>query len=194
MCIRDRIIALTANVFQTDIEHCSAAGMNDHIGKPIKVDELFAKLARALCNSGFQPADRAPRPPEKPAPARPAPPAPLPVSTVLDIATALGRLGNNEALLKKLLALFHQSEADTLQRIRQALAAGDRALAHRLAHTLKSTAGTVGANRLQAAARAIEQRLLNSADLSEQSWTELADAHAEVMAELETPDPTREPP
>ena len=59
---------------------------------------------------------------------------------------------------------------------------------------LKSTAGTVGANRLQAAARAIEQRLLNSADLSEQSWTELADAHAEVMAELETPDPTREPP
>ena len=97
-------------------------------------------------------------------------------------------------MLKKLLALFHQSEADTLQRIRQALAAGDRALAHRLAHTLKSTAGTVGANRLQAAARAIEQRLLNSADLSEQSWTELADAHAEVMAELETPDPTREPP
>ncbi|MGB4875088.1 MAG: Hpt domain-containing protein, partial [Candidatus Competibacter sp.] len=122
------------------------------------------------------------------------PPAPLPASAVLDLATALGRLGNNEALLKKLLALFHQSEADTLQRIRQALAAGDRALAHRLAHTLKSTAGTVGANRLQAAARAIEQRLLNSADLSEQSWTELADAHAEVMAELETPDPTREPP
>ena len=186
------IIALTANVFQTDIEHCSAAGMNDHIGKPIKVDELFTKLARALCNSGFQSADRTPRPPEKPASAPPTPTAPLPVPAVLDIATALGRLGNNEALLKKLLALFRQTEADTLQRIRQALAAGDRTLAHRLAHTLKSTAGTVGANRLQAAARAAEQGLLNSAGPSEQSWAELDDAHAEVMAELETLDSSRE--
>jgi PAS domain S-box-containing protein len=39
------IIAMTANVFQADIDKCLEAGMNDHIGKPINVNELMTKLA-----------------------------------------------------------------------------------------------------------------------------------------------------
>jgi len=42
------IIALTANVFQEDIEQCVKAGMNDHLGKPIDFDELVAKLRKYL--------------------------------------------------------------------------------------------------------------------------------------------------
>lgn len=38
------IIAMTANVFREDIEKCIAAGMNDHIGKPINVEVLLSKL------------------------------------------------------------------------------------------------------------------------------------------------------
>jgi len=38
------IIAMTANVFREDIEKCLEAGMNDHIGKPLDVDELMGKL------------------------------------------------------------------------------------------------------------------------------------------------------
>jgi signal transduction histidine kinase/ActR/RegA family two-component response regulator len=38
------IIATSANVFREDIESCLEAGMNDHIGKPIDPDNLFAKL------------------------------------------------------------------------------------------------------------------------------------------------------
>ncbi|MDR0826586.1 MAG: response regulator [Desulfovibrio sp.] len=38
------IVAMTANVFHEDIEKCLAAGMNDHIGKPLNFEELFAKL------------------------------------------------------------------------------------------------------------------------------------------------------
>ena len=37
------IIAMTANVFKEDIAACEAAGMVDHIGKPIDVDELISK-------------------------------------------------------------------------------------------------------------------------------------------------------
>jgi CheY-like chemotaxis protein len=38
------IIALTANVFKEDVEKCLASGMNDHIGKPINVDDIFRIL------------------------------------------------------------------------------------------------------------------------------------------------------
>ena len=38
------IIAMTANVMATDREHCLDVGMNDHIGKPFKVDDLVALL------------------------------------------------------------------------------------------------------------------------------------------------------
>jgi CheY-like chemotaxis protein len=38
------IIVMTANVFQEDIDKCLAVGMNDHLGKPIDIDEVITKL------------------------------------------------------------------------------------------------------------------------------------------------------
>jgi CheY-like chemotaxis protein len=42
------IVAMTANVFREDIEKCLAAGMNDHIGKPLSFDEVMQKLWQYL--------------------------------------------------------------------------------------------------------------------------------------------------
>jgi len=42
------IIAMTANVFKEDIENCIAAGMNDHIGKPIDVQDFYAVMKKYL--------------------------------------------------------------------------------------------------------------------------------------------------
>ena len=42
------IIAMTANVFREDIENCISAGMNDHIGKPIDVQEFFNTIRKYL--------------------------------------------------------------------------------------------------------------------------------------------------
>jgi CheY-like chemotaxis protein len=42
------IIAMTANVFKEDIERCLAAGMNDHIGKPLNFDEMTEVLKKYL--------------------------------------------------------------------------------------------------------------------------------------------------
>jgi len=42
------IIAMTANVFQSDIERCIAAGMNSHIGKPIDIAEVIINLRKYL--------------------------------------------------------------------------------------------------------------------------------------------------
>jgi signal transduction histidine kinase len=42
------IIAMTADVFREDIEQCLSAGMDDHIGKPIDVEDMMAKLHKYL--------------------------------------------------------------------------------------------------------------------------------------------------
>ena len=44
--VRPRLIAMTANVMQGDREMCLAAGMNDYISKPIRVEELVGALSR----------------------------------------------------------------------------------------------------------------------------------------------------
>ena len=42
------IIAMTANVFKEDIEQCLEAGMNDHVGKPLDMNDVMDKLRRYL--------------------------------------------------------------------------------------------------------------------------------------------------
>ena len=42
------IVAITANVFQEDVDRCHAAGMNDHLGKPLKLNDILLKLRKYL--------------------------------------------------------------------------------------------------------------------------------------------------
>jgi CheY-like chemotaxis protein/two-component sensor histidine kinase len=42
------IIAMTAHVFKSDIEECLKAGMDDHIGKPIDIDDVMKKMNKYL--------------------------------------------------------------------------------------------------------------------------------------------------
>ncbi|MCL2215883.1 MAG: ATP-binding protein [Defluviitaleaceae bacterium] len=42
------IVAITANVFQEDIDACLAAGMDDHVGKPLDFSQIIEKLQKYL--------------------------------------------------------------------------------------------------------------------------------------------------
>jgi signal transduction histidine kinase/CheY-like chemotaxis protein len=46
------IIAMTANVFREDVEKCIDAGMNDHLGKPLNLEEVLIMLYKYLGNTG----------------------------------------------------------------------------------------------------------------------------------------------
>jgi CheY-like chemotaxis protein len=39
---------MTANVFKEDVEKCIASGMDDHLGKPLNMDDVMEKLRRYL--------------------------------------------------------------------------------------------------------------------------------------------------
>jgi signal transduction histidine kinase/DNA-binding response OmpR family regulator len=61
------IVAMTANVFREDVEKCLAAGMDDHIGKPISLGDVLGKLRQHLrtdgaCGAGAHAATGAPAP------------------------------------------------------------------------------------------------------------------------------------
>ena len=42
------IIAMTANVFREDIDNCLKAGMDDHLGKPVDVEEFYSIMKKYL--------------------------------------------------------------------------------------------------------------------------------------------------
>ena len=42
------VIAMTANVYQEDIEKCLEAGMDDHIGKPVDIEDLINKIDKYI--------------------------------------------------------------------------------------------------------------------------------------------------
>ncbi len=155
------ILAMTANAMAGDRERSLAAGMNDHVTKPIDPDALFDALLQWLPKRASAPAAPAPAA-TSPAAAHPAGLAaddPLGNVPGLDAADGLRRvLGKREAYVG-LLRTFASGQAGAPEAIRAALADGRRADAERAAHTLKGVAGSIGARQLQAEAAAVEAAL-----------------------------------
>ncbi|KQW00437.1 response regulator [Rhizobacter sp. Root1221] len=144
------VIAMTANAMVGDREKVLAAGMNDHIAKPIRFEDMFATLARWV----HPPA----APPESAGVVNDGAGAdPLAGLPGIDIRAGLVRAMGDDALYRRLLRMFRDAQGDFPARFSAAREAGDAAEATRLAHDLKSVAATLGVSAVHQEAMALEQ-------------------------------------
>ncbi len=153
------IIAMTAHAMAGDRENSLAAGMNDHVVKPIDPDLLFGALLRWIDPArlaGRQlpaaPVVAAPQAEDVPRDGWPALPG-------VDWQAALASVDGQPARLYKRLHSFVREYLATPALLRDALASGHHGTIQALAHNLKSSAFYIGANGLSGLAGTVELEL-----------------------------------
>jgi len=152
------IIAMTADVMTGAVERCLEAGMNDHVGKPIDPDALFATLARWTQSREV----KAEGPAAKPA--RADEEVNVPEIEGVDVAGGLERVAGNKRLYVDLLGQFVARQGSAGAQIEAALENGDRRLAERLAHSVKGVAGNLGMDSIFQLAGKLQSAIRESRD------------------------------
>ncbi len=183
------IVAMTAHTLEENKQAARAAGMNDHLAKPID----FAQMLRTLCQW------ITPRTADNVAAFSPPPAAPLAVPedqaleralhslAALDTMAALNRMGQDHKAYVAVLQKFAHNQAGSLSLIRQAIHAADWQTALQQAHTLKGVAGNIGASALQDATRQLEDALHRQAQAQIEACLSVAQtALDEVLAAIQS--------
>ncbi|MNM25624.1 Signal transduction histidine-protein kinase BarA [compost metagenome] len=148
------VIAMTANAMDGDRERALSSGMNDHISKPLNVDDMFATLAKWITPQAAVPAV-----PASPAvgPAKRLPDHLEGIDKVAGLATCMGR----QDLYLRLLCKFRDTQAGFAEQFRAAQSDPDAGAAERMAHSLRGTAANIGAKAVAQAAAVLEQACQN---------------------------------
>lgn len=134
------IIAMTANAIQGDREECLAAGMDNYISKPVRVEMLIQALETLMPESQVQP--------------DPVEASHNQLLPVLD-RTVMNRLqadlgDGGPALLIELIDIFLAETPQRFDEMQEALQNSDAKLLERAAHTLKATSTLLGLRQLAA--------------------------------------------
>ena len=128
------IIAMTAHAFAGDRERCLRAGMDDYLSKPLRARDLDPVLERWL---GAQASDAN-------------------GDGLVDGERVSSLLSLGPGLAEKVVEVFARTTPGVLDELRAAVEAGDGEAQRALAHKLRGSADTVGAQRLSELARQLE--------------------------------------
>jgi signal transduction histidine kinase/CheY-like chemotaxis protein len=188
--VQPHVIAMTANAMQGDREMCLAAGMDDYVSKPIRIEELVGALSKSRPlednQEGEKQMDRA----EVTSPPPSSSPLPVPDAAVLDpkaLENLLAVVGGEFDFLVELIDSFLEEAPQLLAELQQFVAGGDAAGVRRVAHSLKSNGADFGANTFSKLCKELEMMAKNgtlegAADLSAQ----VVAAHEKVEVALTT--------
>ncbi len=144
------LIAMTAHAMADEREACLAAGMNEHIPKPIDPAHLYNVLSHWLKPAKditgdkrlFRPSQDDIKLPEK-----------LPG---IDLDWGLERVGGNRQLYSNLLVEFATHHGGDMERLDSELQRGEIDAAKRTLHTLEGISGNIGAHNLQDASKQLQ--------------------------------------
>jgi len=172
------IIAMTAQALKEDFEKSEKAGMNDHITKPIDPQVLYATLLKWIepssfglqksksssqLDNSFQKLDG------------------------IDTNAGLQRMAGDQERYQKLLLRFLANHADSVEKIENALDAGDMESAITLAHTLRGVAGNISALQVQEDVQILEAAIKDSQEkLIDQRLSAVKESLQEVLASIQT--------
>ncbi len=158
------IVAMTASAFGADRDACLAAGMNDHIGKPVNPATLYETLLRWL-DASHKPS-RAAAPVTAPAPKAPPASAAKPAGddvlesiTGLDLVRGLSLFAGQRGLYMQALGYFVDLYGEGLASVDKYLAGrpdSSREAVGREIHSMGGAAAALGAIELEIAAQRID--------------------------------------
>ena len=163
------IIAMTANVSLEDREACTAAGMNGHVSKPVDLEELVNTVLLAVKREFMM--DK----------------AHLPGSNtdqlIEDEITLLRRFSNNRKLFQKMQGMFSTEMQKIIDEITVCWQAKQWRESTLALHTLKGTAGTMGAIGLAARAQELEAqfKLISSNNVVDVEYSDLLSGLLELV-------------
>jgi signal transduction histidine kinase/CheY-like chemotaxis protein/HPt (histidine-containing phosphotransfer) domain-containing protein len=158
------VIGQTAHTLQEEYEKGRAAGMVEHIAKPIDLELLVDTLTRYN--------------------RRPRPTAEASSGADPDWQMLSARYAGRQDFLQRLLTAFLDSHTGLAERLRSAADTDDADTATGLAHGVKGMAGSVASEALRAQALVCEQTARQRSSGWQKETTRLADRLEALMAEI----------
>ncbi len=171
------IIAMTALAMARDEQQSLAAGMNDHITKPVSPERLQAALARWL---------HIPIDPAAPGRHQPALPDDLRRLESLDSAQGVHRIGGDSEAYRKQLRRFRTRYDDAPARLAALIAEGALQRAEEYCHALKGVCGNIGADGLFACITEIDGELKQSSPPAAEALARMGALLEQVMKDIDS--------
>ena len=165
---RPKIIAMTASSLESDRQECFAAGMEDYITKPIRLEDLKAALSKC---QPINPKDNNVA-------------AMLDQNAIQNLRTAVP--DNPDEFLRDMIDGYLRETSQLMESIREAIAQLDPPKLDIAAHTLKSMSATFGANTFAEMCKQLENMGRSGAiAYSPEQFAQLETEYQRVVAALE---------
>jgi two-component system sensor histidine kinase/response regulator len=190
------IIAMTALAMAHDAEQSRAAGMNDHVTKPIAPERLIATLCRWMRAAAQHAPAGVPAPADLAAASGLAPaaavaaasdlPADLLALASLDAREGIRRIGGKAGAYRRQLLRFREHYGDAAARLAAMLALPDLDSADAYCHSLLGVTGNLGASALYAHLAAIGASLKHDVRPDAAALAALHALHAALLADIDS--------